>query len=618
MSELSELSDRLVVMSLRGAELLREVYAVPEHKIDRIPHGIPDAPAAGNSKHRLGVTGKKVILTFGLLSPDKGIENVIDALPAILERHPDAVYIVLGATHPHVKQQHGETYRLMLENRARRLGVDSSIVFHDRFVSQAELCEFLAAADLYVTPYQKPEQITSGTLAYAVGSGKAVISTPYWYASEILADDRGVLVPWKDPAAIGRAVIELFSDDERRHAMCRRAAALAPEMRWPAVARQYRASFERSRVEHAARLRSVFQVKTLAARPQELPEPELEHLQQLTDCTGILQHASFGIPRYEDGYCLDDNARALLAMVMMEEAGSEQVPAVRPLAARYLAFVRYAFDPDSRRFKNFMSYSRRWLEDAGSEDSHGRALWSLGTLVGRSADPGRQSLGGHLFHTALPAVIEFTSPRAWAFALLGIDEYLRAFAGDSNVQSVRRTLSERMVTLFKRVSTADWQWFEDSVTYSNASLSQALIASGARMKSEEITHVGLASLAWLVTLQTSPEGYLCPIGSNGFFRRGAERARFDQQPIEASAMVSACLEAARVTSDARWTEKARRAFDWFLGQNQLQQPLYDPKTGACRDGLSADRLNENRGAESTLSFLLALLEMRAADRARTA
>jgi glycosyltransferase involved in cell wall biosynthesis len=432
MDELTKLSDRLVVMSENGAALLREVHRVPENKIDLIPHGIPNLPATRHSKDKLGVYGKSVLLTFGLLSPDKGIENVIDALPAILERYPDTIYIVLGATHPHVKERHGETYRLMLESRAKRLGVESSIIFHNRFVSHAELVEFLSATDIYITPYLKAEQITSGTLAYAVGSGKAVISTPYRYARELLADGRGVLVPWKDSTAIAEQVKDLLGDDAKRLALEARAAAYGRGMAWPVVARGYMKSLERARVEQRSRLRTAFQALTLAKRPADLPEINLQHVRLMTDDTGILQHATFSVPRYDDGYCLDDNARALLLVALIEDAGVEPGPAVRALGSRYLAFVNHAFDAARGRFRNFMSYGRQWTEEIGSEDSHGRALWALGTLVGRSSDPGRQSLGGLIFHEAIPAVLGFSSPRAWAYTLLGIDEYLLAFQREAS------------------------------------------------------------------------------------------------------------------------------------------------------------------------------------------
>ncbi len=615
MDQLTQISERLVVMSAHGAMLLREVHGVPEGKIDLIPHGIPKVPLSGASKDRLGIHGKRVILTFGLLSPDKGIEHVIDAMPAILARYPDTLYIVLGATHPHVKERHGESYRLGLSSRAQQLGVASSMIFHNRFVSQDELVEFLSAADIYITPYLKQEQITSGTLAYAVGSGKAVISTPYFYARELLADGRGVLVPWRDPRAIAKEVIDLFGDDGKRSALCERAAAYGRAMAWPQVARSYMRSFEQARAVHRERRRTSFEAKTPARRPAELPEISLDHLMLMTDQTGMLQHAAFSVPRYDDGYCLDDNARALLAMTRLEDDGTEHGRVIRSLSSRYLAFVRHALNTGTGRFRNFMSYSRTWLEECGSEDSHGRALWALGTVVGRSSDPGRQSLAGHLFHAALPAVSKFTSPRAWAYALLGIAEYLRAFQGDINVQAVREGLAGRILDLFQRVSRPEWPWFEDRLTYCNARLSQSLIVSGSRMENVEMTAAGLRSLKWLISVQSSDQGSFVPIGTDGFYPSSGPRATFDQQPVEACAMISACLEAHRVTGDGCWTEHARRAFNWFLGHNQIQQPLYDPATGGCRDGLHVDRVNENQGAESTLSFLLSLLEMRAADRA---
>jgi glycosyltransferase involved in cell wall biosynthesis len=613
MDDLTRLSERLVVMSAQGSALLRETYSVPDRKIDLIPHGIPSVPSASASKDRLGVDGKAVLLTFGLLSPDKGIEYAIDALPAILARFPQAVYIVLGATHPHIRERHGEAYRVMLETRALRLGVDANVIFHNRFVSHDELTEFLAAADVYVTPSLQPEQTTSGTLAYAVGSGKAVISTPYVYARELLADGRGVFVPYRDADAITRAVTDLLGDDAARLAVGQRAAAHGRAMAWPAVAQAYLASFERARVEHAARLQTSFRARTLAERPAGLPELNLAHLRRMTDDTGLLQHAVYSVPRYDDGYCLDDNARALLLLTLVEDAGTDEGEAIRAVASRYLAFVNHAFSRRTGRFRNFMSYERRWTETTGSEDSHGRAVWALGAVVGRLGDPGRRSLAADLFHTALPAVPAFSSPRAWAYALLGIDEYLGAFQGDRGVQAVRSALAERLLDLFHRTSGPEWPWFEDRVTYCNARLPQALFVSGARMDHPGMIAVAAQALEWLVALQRSPDGYFAPVGSNSGVERGAPTVAFDHQPVEACVMVSACLEAHRVTGDARWTEHAQRAFRWFLGQNHLQHALYDASTGGCRDGLHADRPNENQGAESTLSFLLALMDMRSAD-----
>jgi glycosyltransferase involved in cell wall biosynthesis len=612
MEELAALSTRLVVMSEHGAALLQECYGVPGTRIDLVPHGSPCIPPPAEAKERLGIEGRSLLLSFGLLSPDKGLEYVLDALPAIIERFPDLLYMVLGVTHPHVKERHGEAYRLSLESRSRELGVEAHVIFHNRFVTAEELTDFLAAADICITPYLQPQQITSGVLAYAVGAGKAVISTPYQYATEMLADGRGVLVPFRDAPAVADAVSGLLADDAARLAMGERARASGHRMQWPAVARAYMTTFERACAEHTAEKRMPLMAPTLAGRPVGLPALNLTHLRRMTDDTGVLQHARYSVPRYSDGYCLDDNARALLVMASVEESGTEDRATVGALAERYLAFVSHAFDADSGRFRNFMSFTRAWTEAHGSEDSHGRALWALGTVVGRSQTPGTRSLAGDLFHSALPAVNDFASPRAWAYTLLGLDGYLGAFEGDRGVEAVRSRLAERLLKLHARTSGPDWCWFEDRVTYCNARLSEALIVSGARRRRQPMLDAGIASLEWLLSLQRSKDGHFAPVGSDGFLERNASTARFDQQPVEACAVVSACFAAHRATGDEGWAEQARWAFEWFLGRNDLHLPLYDPSTGGCRDALHVDRVNENQGAESTLSFLQALLDMRAA------
>ncbi len=611
MDELVALSSRVVVMSEEGRAVLRHVHRVPQEKIDVIPHGIPSLPE-GDYRDQLDVAGKSVILTFGLLSPDKGIEYVIDALPDILERHPATIYVVLGATHPHVREKAGETYRLGLVARAARLGVEASVIFHDRFVSDVELAEFLSVADIYVTPYLNMAQSTSGTLAYAVGAGRVVISTPYRHARELLADGRGILVPRADSAAIAREINGVLDDGAKRLALSARASAYGADKHWPAIARAYLESFERATKEHEQHGRASRYSRVSRSSPA-LPEPNFEHLGVLTDQTGILQHCNFSVPKYADGYCLDDNARALLLTALVEDSGTSDPKLVRMLGTRYLAFVSHAFEPKTRRFRNFLSYAREWQEDVGSDDCHGRAMWALGAVIGRSTDPGRQSLAGWLFHAGLPSVVELTSPRAWAYSLLGISEYLHAFSGDSHVQTVQRNLAARLLDLFRRSSSPGWPWFEDRLTYCNARLPQALLVTSRWSDDAEMEAVGVRTLDWLVALQTTDD-HFAPIGSNGFYPRGGQRARFDQQPVEAGATVSACLDARRITGDGRWFGHARRAFDWFLGHNELHRSLYDPATGACHDGLHADRINKNQGAESTLSFLLALFELSSSDR----
>jgi len=615
LEEIAQLSDRLVVMSERGAEFLQEIYQVPKEKIDLIPHGIPDVPFTDPNfyKDRFGAEGKLVLLTFGLLSPNKGIENVIEALPSILSRYPNVVYIVLGTTHPHVRQREGESYRLSLQRLAQAKGVEANIMFYDRFVSLEELIEFIGAADIYLTPYLNPAQIVSGTLAYTVGAGKAVVSTPYWYAEELLADGRGVLVPFHDPTAIAEKVINLLDNEAERHAIRKRAYLFGREMTWSNVAARYMESFKRAREERVRYPRPAFVAKTMSQRPHELPPLNLTHLQRLTDDTGILQHAIYTVPNYNEGYSTDDNARALVAANLLAELGENGATDVQALASRYLAFLWHAFNPEVGRFRNFLSYDRRWLEEIGSEDSHARALWGLTTVVARSNDQGLLSLAGQLFEQALPATLGFTSPRAWAFTLIALHEYLRRFDGDRAARNAREVLAARLMDLYHRCSSPDWVWFEDLLAYSNAKLPHALLLCGRWMPSDEMLEVGLKSLKWLTDLQCIEQGHFVPIGSDGFFPRGGNRARFDQQPIEAHATVSACLEALRITGDERWREEAERAFEWFLGRNDLQLPLYDPVTGGCYDGLQPDRVNQNQGAESTLAFLLSLLELRLAE-----
>ena len=612
--QVAALSDRLVVMSERGAKFLQEVYDVPTDKIDFIPHGIPDLPFVDPSFHKdlFGVEGKIVLLSFGLLSANKGIENVIRALPTILEKHPNVVYMVVGATHPHVKRHDGESYRLGLQWLAQDKGVESHVIFYNRFVSLEELVEFIGAADIYITPYGDPAQIVSGTLAYTLGAGKAVISTPYWYAQEMLAEERGALVPFHDDAALADQVIDLLDNDSKRHAMRKRAYLFGREMIWARVAERYMETFERARVERRHFTPQGFVVQALDKRPGELPPLKLAHLKHMTDETGIFQHAFFTVPNYAEGYTTDDNARALMVSALIEELGSDEK---FELAYRYLAFVWYAFNAETGRFRNFMDYQRNWLEENGSDDSHGRALWALGTVLGRSTTPTLPSMAGRLFEQALPAILETTSPRAWAFALIGIHEYLQRFAGDRMASQVREELAGRLLRLYKDNTTNDWQWYEQSLSYCNAALPHALLLAGQMIPNVEMTRVGLESLCWLSNVQRADAegGHFVPIGSNGFYPRGGERARFDQQPVEVQAMVSACLEAYRITGDKFWRKEARRAFDWFLGRNDLNVPIYDATTGGCRDGLHPDRANENQGAESTLAFLQSLLELRLSD-----
>jgi hypothetical protein len=597
-------------MAEKGRELLQTVYGVPLEKIQLIPHGIPDAAFVepDGAKAKLGFERKAVILTFGLLSPNKGIEHMIDAMPAILQRRPDAVYVVLGATHPNLVRSEGEAYRESLQARARALGIEDHVVFLNQFVDQPTLIRFISMCDVYVTPYLNEAQMTSGTLSYSFGLGKAVVSTPYWHARELLADGRGVLVPFGNSKAIGTEIAGLLTDDIRRQAMRRRAYAYSRSMTWERTAERYLSVFERA--GDGRRLKAiVLQTQTVALfdslRP---PQMQLGHFFSMCDDTGLFQHATHSVPDRSHGYCVDDNARALLVACALNTPGERRLS--ETLTSRLAAFVQHAWNPDNKRFRNFMSFDRRWLEATGSEDSHGRTLWALGECARSDASPSRRRWAAALFVEAAPTAAILSSPRAWAFTLLGLDAYRFAVADDSCAADLQRALADRLMALLSTVAKNDWMWFEEELAYDNARLPQALIVTGLATSTPAYIEAGLKSLRWLMDLQTTATGLFRPVGSQSFGDKRRSPQAFDQQPLEAAATISACVAAWRVDSDPQWKADATRAFAWFLGENDLAAPLVNLETGSCCDGLHPDRTNENRGGESVVSYLLGLAEIR--------
>jgi glycosyltransferase involved in cell wall biosynthesis len=605
-----EASSKIVVMAKKGRELLRSVYRVPDDKIEVIAHGIPDAAFVGPdaAKAKLGFGGRSVILTFGLLSPNKGIEVMIDAMPSILKRRADAVYVVLGATHPNLVRDEGEAYRESLMARVRELGIEDHVVFLDQFVDQATLLEFISMCDVYVTPYLNEAQMTSGTLAYSFGLGKPVVSTPYWHARELLADGRGVLVPFGDAAAIGGEIAELLTDDVRRQAMCKRAYAVSRTMIWARTADRYMSVFENARQGHWLKVVARSDSGSPEPRSAAAPDMQIGHFLSMCDDTGLFQHAVHSVPNRSHGYCVDDNARALLLACALNNPGEQRLSEV--LTARFAAFVQHAWNPDTRRFRNFMGFNRTWLEDTGSEDSHARTLWALGECARRDASPSRRRWAACLFGEALPTAEGFRSPRAWAFTLLGLSAYCAVAPDDLHAQEVRHFLADRLMSALAAVETPDWVWFEEGLAYDNARLSQALMLTGMATQKPAYVEAGLRSLRWLMTQQTAPAGHFRPVGTAGFGQRREHPRAFDQQPVEATATIAACLTAWRADGDAEWKAIATRVFGWFLGSNDLSVALIDPHTGSCRDGLHPDRANENRGGESVLSYLLSLAEIR--------
>ncbi len=598
LDEILGLSERVVTMSERGSEIVASVHGVHPAKIDMIPHGIPAHPRESDEeiKAALGLADKKVLLTFGLLSPDKGIENVVRALPAVVAENPDLLYVVVGATHPNIRRQHGEAYRESLKAIAEELGVTEHVRFVNAFVDLDELTRYICACDVYVTPYLKKEQITSGTLAYALGLGRPVVSTPYWYAEELLGDGRGLLVPARDPEAMAGALLNVFGDRELRRSLRARGLETGREMGWPAVARSYNACFRKSISQSKSRLSSIMDQSPVDTSPLVLPDLRLDHLRRLCDDTGLLQHAKYAIPNRGEGYCIDDNARMLILAVN---------EGVEDLAALATAFVEYAYSPGHGAFRNFMGYDRHWLESFGSEDSNGRTIWALGTAIAHADAPSVREISRELLVASIGVTERFEHLRCHAFAALGL-----AQIEDPRTRPVLQRMADRLKRDYHANSAEGWSWFESFLTYDNARLPEAAIRAGVALGDGELLQIGLASLGWLCGVQRDRRGHFAPIGCNGFYHRGGDRAWWDQQPLEATATVAACLAAYEVTADPKWFVEGENAFSWFLGRNAIGMPVADVRTGSCADGIQPNGLNQNMGAESTLAYLMALSDLR--------
>ncbi len=600
--EIGKAADRIVVMSRKAVQFLTTIYDIPREKIAIIEHGVPDFPAVSHEemKRRFNFDQRMVLLTFGLLSRNKGLETVLEALPQVVDKHPELLYVILGKTHPEVVKHSGEEYREHLNLLVKKYNLQNNVSFLPKFVQESELFEYLSACDIYVTPYLNEAQITSGTLAYAVGAGAAVLSTPYWHAEELLSEGRGRLFDFHDSRQLAEILNELLEHPERLGDIRKKAYEYGKRIRWPLIGGQY---LELARACRQERGTAVKPETKMQIDISLLPRFSLEHIKRLTDDTGIVQHATYGIPNLKEGYCLDDNARALL-MALMAYRQKKDPDALRFIPV-YLSYIHY-MQNDQGAFRNFLSFDRRFLDQEGSEDSFGRTIWALGYLIFRAPNNAYREFSKELLEKSFGYMENLTHLRGIANSIIGLSYYLKSFGMDQGRRELLATLATKLVEAFNNSADGEWQWFESELTYDNAILPLSLYHAAEILEDQGFLRTAEASTRFLEE-NTMEKGYLSLIGSEGWYRKGGEKAVFDQQAIDTMANVRLFFQAFKVTRKSEYIEKMFLSFLWFMGENELGLRLYDPETCGCCDGLQPGGVNRNQGAESTLAYLISHL-----------
>jgi len=598
--EICKMASKIVVMSHKAIEFLTTIYNVDKRKVEYIEHGVPDIQFnKSQSKKEFHLENKKVLLTFGFISRNKGIETVIKALPKVIEKHPEVLYMILGKTHPNVLRYSGEEYRIYLQHLVKSLNLSQHVFFLNEFINQKELFKYLSASDIYVTPYMNEAQVTSGTLSYAIGTGSAVVSTPYWHATELLTDGRGRLFNFDDSNELSTIIIELLDNPDVLKILRKKAFDYGKTIKWDKTGEKYITVAKKILTDKP----EVFVKKETILDPLILPPFSLVHIRRLTDDTGIIQHAKFGIPNLKEGYCLDDNARALL-MVLMAYRQKKDLLALE-LAPIYLSYIHYMQKKDGT-FRNLLSFNRNFLDEVGSEDSFGRTIWALGYLIGNAPNDAYYQTGRLIFFDASQNFEKIQSIRGIANTMVGISYYLQSNPSDDSMAEMLRNLTYKLIQHYKENSSPYWKWFEQLLAYDNGMLPLALLHSALIFKDDEITGTALDTMNFL-TETTLKNGYFSGIGNKKWYKKDSERSMFAQQPVDTLAMILMYHQAFHLTKDKEYLNKLFACFMWFLGENDLRMSLFDFETKGCCDGFESYGVNRNQGAESSLAYLISHL-----------